>query len=110
MIVTDVNGCIDTAIHKVNIFMPPLVPSGFSPNGDGSNDFLYVYGGPYKEFEFVVFNKWGERVYQSNDISAGWDGQFKQVDQPVGVFVYTVKVITQDDQEISIKGDVTLIR
>ncbi len=110
MIVTDENGCIDTAFNQVIIFVPPVVPSGFSPNGDGNNDRLFVYGGPYQEFEFVVYNNWGERIYQSNNIHEGWDGTFKGAEQPLGVYVWTARVVAHDDQEFTLKGDVTLIR
>ncbi|MCB0478518.1 MAG: PKD domain-containing protein [Crocinitomicaceae bacterium] len=110
MVVTDENGCIDTAYNNVVIFVPPVVPTGFSPNGDGNNDRLFVYGGPYKEFEFVVYNNWGERIYQSNNIQDGWDGMYKGAEQPIGVYVWTARVVAHDDQEFTLKGDVTLIR
>jgi gliding motility-associated-like protein len=110
MIITDENGCIDTAFKEVIIFMPPLVPSGFSPNGDGNNDFLFVYGGPYKELLFTVYNNWGEKLFETTDLNIGWDGRFKGAEQPLGVYVWTVRVVTYDDQEITDKGDVTLIR
>lgn len=110
LIVEDENGCIDTTKNIVNIYLPPNVPSGFSPNSDNNNDFLYVYGGPYETLEFKVYNNWGEVIFTSNDASVGWDGTYKGVDQPVGVYVWTVKATTSDGVEHELSGDTSLIR
>lgn len=110
LIVEDDNGCIDTAKVIVNIYLPPLVPSGFSPNGDNSNDFLFVYGGPFETLDFKVYNNWGQVIFQTNDASIGWDGKYKDVDQPIGVYVWTVNATTTDGAEHNISGDTSLIR
>lgn len=110
LIVTDEYGCIDTAFNDVYIYMPPEVPNAFSPNNDGENDVLHVLGGPFVELEFVIYNNWGEIIFTSNDESIGWDGTFKSVDQPLGVYVYTVRAVTADGEEHRGNGDVTLIR
>lgn len=110
LIVTDNNGCRDTAVREVIVFLPPQVPSGFSPNGSGSNDMLYVYGGPFKDLEFNVYNNWGELIFTSNDQAIGWDGTYKGAPQPIGVFVYTVKATTPDGAFHERSGDVTLLR
>ena len=110
LIVEDENGCTDTAQNIVHIYLPPLVPSGFSPNGDLSNDFLYVYGGPFDFLEFRVYNNWGEVIFESNDITIGWDGKYQGVDQPIGVYVWTVKAYTSDGAIHEISGDSSLIR
>ncbi|MFN3916253.1 MAG: PKD domain-containing protein [Flavobacteriales bacterium] len=110
LVVTDTNGCIDTIQKDIVIFLPPSVPSGFSPNGDGQNDMLYVYGGPFIEFEFKIYNNWGQLIFTSTEQATGWDGTFKNEPQPLGVFVYTVKAITADNVEHIVTGDVTLIR
>ncbi len=110
LVVEDENGCLDTTKNIVNIYLPPNVPSGFSPNGDNNNDFLYVYGGPYETLEFKVYNNWGEVIFTSNDASIGWDGTYKGVDQPIGVYVWTVRATTSDGKEHELSGDTSLIR
>jgi gliding motility-associated-like protein len=109
-VVTDINGCMDSLYKDIVVFMPPVVPSGFTPNGDGQNDILYVLGGPYKELDFLIYNNWGELIFESHDQSVGWDGTYKGIDQPLGVFVYTVRAVTQDDVTHELSGDVTLLR
>ena len=117
LIVTDINGCTDTICRSEIISMPPDVPTGFSPNGDGENDMFHVYGGPFKKIEFRIYNNWGELIFESTDATtcgnhtcAGWDGKRKGIDQALGVYVYTVIGITEDDKEHKISGDVTLLR
>jgi gliding motility-associated-like protein len=108
--VTDVFGCKDSICDVVIVFMPPQVPNAFSPNGDAANSIFSVLGGPYKELDFRVYNNWGELIFESDDQSIGWDGTKDGVDQPVGVYVYTVRAVTLDDEQHTIKGDVTLLR
>lgn len=108
--VTDVYGCEDSICDVVIVFMPPQVPNGFSPNGDGENDIFYVLGGPYKELDFKIYNNWGELIFESEDQANGWPGTKDGVDQPVGVYIYTVRAVTLDDEQHTIKGDVTLLR
>lgn len=110
LIVTDQNGCQDTAWLDIIVAMPPEVPTGFSPNGDGTNDVLYVKGGPYKELEFRVYNNWGELIFISHRQQDGWDGRRNGVDQPMSVYIWTVKALLEDNTEAQIRGDVTLVR
>jgi gliding motility-associated-like protein len=108
--VTDAMGCLDSLCEEVIVFMPPAVPNAFSPNGQGGNNVFSVLGGPYKELEFRIYNNWGELIFESNEQSNGWDGTRNGVDQPIGVYIYTVRAVTLDDEKHSIKGDVTLLR
>jgi gliding motility-associated-like protein len=108
--VTDVNGCTDTICKPIVVSLPPVVPSGFSPNGDGENDMFSVYGGPFKELEFRIYNNWGELIFTSNKQEDGWDGRRKGVDQPIGVYVYIIYAVTENDEEYRLSGDVTLLR
>jgi gliding motility-associated-like protein len=110
LIVTDGNGCMDTTVLDYVISSPPVVPSGFSPNGDGQNDIFYVLGGPFTEFEFRIYNKWGELIFVSTDQSIGWNGERDGIPQPVGVYVYTVHAVTPDLATHYLEGDVTLVR
>lgn len=108
--ITDANGCTDTACQRIIVSTVPNAPSGFSPNGDGQNDVFYIYGGPFKKVELNVYNSWGEVIFTSTDLSVGWDGKYKGENQPVGVYVYTVVGVTEDDKEYKLSGDITLLR
>jgi len=111
LIVTDANGCLDTVDYEVIVSLPPNVPTGFTPgNGDGQNDILFVLGGPFRELEFRIYNNWGELIFISNSQNVGWDGTKDGKDQPMGVYIWTVKGVTEDNVEHQLSGDVTLIR
>ncbi len=101
---------MDTTYLEVIVSLPPIVPSGFSPNGDGKNDNLFVKGGPYKELEFRIYNNWGELIFISTRQQDGWNGQRNGKDQPIGVYVYTIKAVLVDETSHELKGDVTLLR
>lgn len=109
--VIDDVGCSDTISIVVPVYHGPLVPSAFTPNGDGNNDFLNILGGNFESVNFKIFNNWGEVIYETSDVDGqGWDGTFKNVDQPMGVYVYVATVVTFDGEEHVLKGDVSLIR
>jgi gliding motility-associated-like protein len=108
--VTDLLGCKDSVCQEVIVFMPPVVPNAFSPNGEGQNNLFNVLGGPYKQLEFRIYNNWGEIIFESDDQAKGWDGTRDGIDQPIGVYVFTVRATTLDDVKHSLKGDVTLLR
>lgn len=86
------------------------VPTAFSPNGDGANDVLYVRGVCLESLNFMVFNRWGEKVFETTEINKGWDGKYKGEDMNTGVFVYRLEGKTYDGKGFSSKGNVTLIR
>jgi gliding motility-associated-like protein len=114
-IVEDGAGCRDTALREIGVapgdeVHPPAVPTGFSPNGDGTNDILRVRGGPFEFLTFKVYNQWGTLVFSSNEQDKGWDGIYQGERQPVGDYVYTIKATTIDGERYSFSGDVTLIR
>ncbi|WP_454803206.1 Ig-like domain-containing protein [Mucilaginibacter phyllosphaerae] len=87
-----------------------FVPNAFTPNGDGSNDILYVYGNTVQKLAFSVYNQWGEQLFRSTNQGSGWDGTYKGTAQPVGVYVYYVEVTLNSGQVVKKKGTVTLIR
>lgn len=110
LIIISDKGCKDTIVKYIDIKPFPLVvPSGFTPNGDNVNDVLFVRGGPFKQLEFKIYNEWGNLIFVSNIQSDGWDGTYKGVIQPSGVFVYTVNGITMDNESIKLSGEVNLI-
>jgi gliding motility-associated-like protein len=110
LVVTDVNGCQDTVVRDMLVFMPPQVPNGFSPNGTGPNNAFNVLGGPFLELNFRVYNNWGQLIFESNDQALGWDGTYNGIEQPIGVYVWTVRAVTLEGQQHELSGDVTLLR
>jgi len=112
--VTNALGCSDTTGTLVKIggdfVFPPNLPNAFSPNGDGENDSFIVRGGPFVEIDFVVFNGWGQVIFETENPSEGWDGTHKGKDEPTGVYVYTVRATTIDGESFVKSGKVSLIR
>ncbi|MCB9188564.1 MAG: gliding motility-associated C-terminal domain-containing protein [Flavobacteriales bacterium] len=103
-------GCTDSVSHSIMVKQPPLAPSGFSPNADGLNDVFNLLGGYFIEFQLDIYNNWGKLIHTTTDPTEGWDGTHKGVDQPMGVYIYIYKVMTEDGVEYTGHGDVTLMR
>lgn len=87
------------------------IPKAFTPNNDGNNDVVYARGWGIKELlEFKIYNRWGELVFESNDVNTGWDGYYNDKLQGTETYVYIVRALMYDDQIISKKGNISLIR
>ena len=86
-----------------------FVPNVFTPNGDGKNDVLKVFGNYIATIELRIFNQWGQLIFQTTDPAIGWDGKHKGQLQPVGVYAYTLKVTRQDGTIVTKKGSINLI-
>lgn len=86
------------------------VPNAFTPNNDGTNDVLYVRGICLESLTFMIFNRWGEKVFETADQRNGWDGTYKGEDLNTGVFVYRLEGKTFDGKAYSSKGNITLLR
>ena len=113
LLVTDGSMCYDTASITVYVDLScfqPFVPTGFSPNGDGENDILYVRSICLNNFIFKVFDRWGELVFQTTDLSYGWDGTFRSRPMNAGVFVFTLDGYMSNNTQVKLKGNVTLVR
>lgn len=87
-----------------------FVPSAFSPNGDGRNDTLKVYGNCIIQMELKIYDRWGEQVFESNEQAIGWDGNFRGKPFNTDVFVYYLKAEEKDGSVVKLKGNVTLMR
>ncbi|MFZ9954916.1 MAG: gliding motility-associated C-terminal domain-containing protein [Flavobacteriales bacterium] len=86
------------------------VPNIFTPNGDGKNDMLYVRGNNIVELYFTIYDRWGEKVFETTDQKIGWDGVFKGMSSDPAVFVYYLTVKCPGDKEFFTKGNITVIR
>lgn len=87
-----------------------FVPNAFTPNTDGSNDVLFLRGNMLKDIYFTIYNRWGEKVFETFDVNKGWDGQYKGRPCDPGVFDYYLKATCPNQEKIFTKGNITLIR
>jgi len=87
-----------------------FIPNVFTPNGDGSNDLFKIYGNSITGIALKMFDQWGELIFEGSDIQKGWDGTYKGKQQPVGVYIYTVKIKLSDGTEVIRKGSLNLVR
>lgn len=87
-----------------------FIPNAFSPNGDRLNDVVLVYGDVIKDMHFLVFNQWGEKVFESRDQHSGWDGTYKGKPQPSGVYIYICQLLLTDGTRQTKKGAINLVR
>ncbi|MBL6871392.1 MAG: gliding motility-associated C-terminal domain-containing protein [Flavobacteriales bacterium] len=86
-------------------------PSAFSPDGDGINDFFSISGQSLSDFQIEVYNRWGQMVYKSKNISDNWNGKYNGKDLPPGTYVYKIKTISLLTNEKYVKsGTVSLVR
>jgi gliding motility-associated-like protein len=109
----DSNGCVfrDTVKVTVDYRNNLLIPTGFTPNGDGRNDVFKVVNANFQRLmEFRVFNRWGQEIFSTTDITRGWDGTWKGVSQDVGNYQYFIRVAYPDGNVETYKGDINLIR
>jgi gliding motility-associated-like protein len=87
------------------------MPSAFTPNGDVLNDVFKVkYPFPVKQFSMTIYNRYGEKVFETNNISEGWDGNWKGTLQLQGTYVWIISFKGINNRQQNLKGTVTLIR
>ena len=108
----DQNGCSaeGDVLVLVNFVEGIGVPTAFSPNGDGSNDVLFVKGYSIEKIDFSIYNRYGELVFKSTDQNIGWDGTFKNRDENPGVFTWVLHYNLSTGKSGMLKGNTTLIR
>jgi gliding motility-associated-like protein len=109
-----VSGCAGVS-QSFKITVVPLakdifVPNIFSPNGDGKNEQLFIYGNYIASANMQIFNQWGQRLATLTGTHQGWDGTYRGNAQPVGVYLYVLNAVLKDGRKIRTKGSVTLIR
>ena len=105
-------GCESTS--QLTVDVPPYselyIPTAFSPNGDGNNDVYYIFGSCIKEFHFMIFDRWGEKVFETTDNSIGWDGKHKGKLLDPGVFMYSFVGTSNTGDKLEQKGSITLLK
>ncbi|PZF72134.1 DUF7948 domain-containing protein [Taibaiella soli] len=106
------DGCADSVCKYVDaeIYTAADIPTGFSPNGDGNNDVLYVRGGAIETMDLKIFNRWGQLIFESTDLERGWDGTYQGKPQPIDAYAFVLNVTFVDGTSMQKKGNVTLLR
>jgi gliding motility-associated-like protein len=104
--------CTTTATNTIEVKRGDVyIPNAFTPNGDGVNDVFEVFGTTLYSVSMKIFNRWGEKIFDSeNNQWATWNGTYKGVQQPAGVYVYYVQLVYLDGSTANKEGSVTLIR
>lgn len=112
--VTDANTCKgrdSMVVNPKDCLKGFYIPNAFTPNRDGRNDlFRPLLFGIVKQYRFIVFNRWGEIVYQTTELQKGWNGAVQGSTQDTGVFVWTCTYQLEGENVKTEKGTVTLIR
>jgi gliding motility-associated-like protein len=116
---TNENGCEVDSIVQIEVEKPRRAnaPTGFTPNGDGANDYFYVQGDEKvgSVTIFRVYDRWGEMVFEGQNLEVnveeqGWNGTFRGQPASSGVYTWYADVLFLDGETIQIKGDITLLR
>ncbi len=117
--VTSDHGCKAKDSVKILLYCDNsqvFIPNAFTPNGDGENDVFYPRGMGLKAIKtFRIYNRWGELLFERagiklNDAQNAWDGSYKGGDPKPDVYVYIMEAVCYTGEDITIKGDVTIIR
>lgn len=105
-------GCDNTICKQVSATIIPLVdvPNAFTPQSGDINSVVMVKGFGIAKMQFTIWNRWGQKVFETTTQTVGWDGKVKGVVQPMDVYAYTLTVEFFDGVKTTKKGDITLIR
>jgi gliding motility-associated-like protein len=110
VLLTDANGC--TATDEVTVFVNGslFVPNTFTPNGDGVNDSFFAKATEVKEFRLLVFNRWGEEIFGTTQLSQAWDGSYHGASSPIDTYVWRVDLTELNGKKRTVFGHVNLVR
>lgn len=113
-IVTSEHGCTDTTMREIVVegVFTLYIPNAFTPNQDGHNDEFFATGYGITAVNMMIFNRWGNKVFETNSLNGKWNGQnlYNGSLCAQGVYVYTMKVTDQFGVPHTYQGQVTLIR
>ncbi len=104
------NQTVFSNLLQISETLEVLIPDIFSPNQDGLNDFFIISGNYISTAEVLIFSRLGNRVFESSDLSVGWDGNFQNVNAPQGTYTYVIKGVDNFGNSFSRKGTLVLVR
>ena len=111
LVTTTVNGCEHSSQKDVTIHPDFAVyaPNAFTPNGDGLNDVFEVKGIGIKHYKLQVFSRWGELMYESDNLEDQWDGTFDGKKVPSATYVYKIHYTSMIDKDYELEGSITVM-
>lgn len=107
------DGCAAANSQRVTAKIPGIkyyVPNTFTPNNNGKSDHFKVRSNAISSMRLMIFNQWGEKIFETSSQEPGWDGTYKGKQQPVGVYVYVLTMTMLDGTTVNKKGTINLIR
>ncbi|HQW85734.1 MAG TPA: gliding motility-associated C-terminal domain-containing protein [Flavobacteriales bacterium] len=107
---TDANGCLATDQVLVIIDGALYVPNTFTPNEDGINDTFFALGKEIDTFRMMVFNRWGEMIFETDVLTGRWDGTYNGVGSPIDTYVWRVDYTELNGEDHVLYGHVNLVR
>lgn len=105
-------GCDDETSLRIVVdpAITMYIPNAFTPNGDGKNDVFVGNGVGISSYEMWIYDRWGENIFYSANISEGWDGSYKGAPVQNGVYIYRVVTVDVDGNDHYFTGEVHLVR
>lgn len=110
-------GCRDSVTHCGNVIKQELfyLPNAFSPNEDTKNDIFIpiiknVSISEIQDYRLLIYNRWGQLVFKTDDVNFGWDGLHQGEKAPINTYYYVCTYRSPNGSDVSLRGDVTLIR
>ncbi|MFA5782549.1 MAG: PKD domain-containing protein, partial [Bacteroidales bacterium] len=112
LVVENPYGCVDSTSNEIWIKQDFAIffPNAFSPNGDNENNVFYVRGHGIKNLHLIIYDRWGEKVFETTSQKNGWDGTFHGKKLDPGVFVYYLEALFYDESKVVKKGNITLVK
>ena len=115
LIVTNADGCKDSIVRQIPVVSDVIIyaPNAFTPDGDDFNQNWRVYtqGVDPNEFTLLIFNRWGETMWESHDVNAAWDGTYGGKIAPDGTYIWIIHAKSAiSDQKYEYKGQITILR
>ena len=111
--VTTAIGCEFTDEVTVTVSTDAMVgvPNAFSPNEDGINDgFTIIVRGQLATYHLLIYNRWGEAIYETNDFTKSWNGKIEDDGQPMGAYIYVLNYTDLNGESFMQQGNFTLVR
>ena len=106
-------GCTNTACININVSElcgNVFIPDAFSPNGDGQNDLFKVFGKCITDLSMQIFDRWGNKVFETASVLNGWDGTYNGNIMNTGTYIYQASYTLNNGEKNKVKGNLILIR